>query len=263
MSGIFYQDFLCSGATDAPELVILHGWGMHSGVWAAFLPLLTPHARVRCIDLPGFGRSAGMPIPPSLESMMDALQHVAPAQAVWMGWSLGGVLAMEMASRFPQRVSRLVLMAATPCFVQRDDWPCAMPAQEFSAFSDSVRQDAASALKRFLALQCQGSVSSRQDLRFLQSCIAQAAAPSGKALEQGLALLRASDCRADFLALSMPVLCLFGEQDALVPASVASALSSLQPASTVRLIEGAAHVPFLSHPKTCADAVLHFIGGRP
>lgn len=262
MSGICYQDFPCSGATEAPVLVLLHGWGMHSGVWEGVLPMLTPHARVRCIDLPGFGRSAGMSMPPSLESTTDILHEVAPAQAVWMGWSLGGLVAMEMASRFPQRVSRLVLVAATPCFVQREDWPCAMPAEDFSFFADSVRQDPASALRRFLALQCQGSVSSRQDLRFLQSCIAQAPAPSGNELEQGLALLQASDRRAAFVTLSSPVLCLLGEHDALVPAGVASALLSLRPSSAVRVVEGAAHVPFLSQPRACADAVLDFIGER-
>ncbi len=262
MSGIFYQDFPCSGATDAPVLVLLHGWGMHSGVWEAFLPLLTPHARVRCIDLPGFGRSAGLPVPTSLESMTGVLQDVAPAQSIWVGWSLGGLLAMEMASRFPLQVSRLVLIAATPCFVERDDWPVAMPAQEFSAFAESVRRDAASALTRFLVLQCQGSVSVRQDLRYLQSCMAQGMPASSEALQQGLALLGNSDCRARVSELSVPVLCLLGQKDALVPASVASAPSFLPPSSVVRVVEGAAHAPFLSHPTVCANAVRDFIGAR-
>lgn len=262
MSGVFFQDHPCTTHADAPVLVLLHGWGMHSAVWETFLPLLTPHLRVRCIDLPGFGRSAGMPMPTSLEAMADVLQEVAPAQTVWMGWSLGGLLAMEMAARMPQRVSHLVLMAATPCFVQQTDWPCAMPAQDFSAFADSVRQDASTALKRFLALQCLGSVSSRQDLRFLQSCIVQGVVSSGEALEKGLVLLGGADSRVPFSALSLPVLSVLGEHDALVPVSVAPALSSLLPSSTVRVVADAAHVPFLSHPQTCANAVLDFIGSR-
>lgn len=260
MNGIFYQDFPCLDATDAPVLVLLHGWGMHSAVWESFVPLLTPYAHVRCIDLPGFGRSAAVPIPSTLEMMADALLAVAPAQAVWLGWSLGGLLAMEIASRHPQRVSHLVLMTATPCFVQKNDWACAMPTAEFAAFSDVVQQDALPAMKRFLALQCQGSVSARQDLRILQSCVTRLPAPDGKVLIQGLALLGGHDRRTSLSTLSLPVLFLLGEHDALVPASVASSLSSVLPSSAIVVVKGAAHVPFLSHPQDCRDAVLNLIG---
>lgn len=264
MSRIFYQDHPCTGSdVDVPTLVLLHGWGMYSAVWETFIPLLTPHAHVRCVDLPGFGRSAGVPMPTTPEAMVDLLLDVAPAQAVWVGWSLGGLLAMTMAARHPQRVSHLVLMAATPCFVQRDDWPCAMPAREFDVFANAVKEDAALTLKRFLMLQCHGSTSHKQDLRFLQSCMAQQPVSSCEIMGQGLSLLGDNDRRALLSALSLPVLCLLGEHDALVPASVAPALSSLLPLSMVRVVPGAAHVPFLSHPQACRDAVLDLIGTVP
>jgi pimeloyl-[acyl-carrier protein] methyl ester esterase len=261
MSGVFWQDFPCSETdADAPVLVLLHGWGMHSVVWESFIPVLTPHASVRCIDLPGFGRSAGVPMPTTPEAMVDVLLDVVPASAVWMGWSLGGLLAMVMAARYPQRVSHLMLMAATPCFVQKQDWPCAMPAQEFDVFANAVKDDAALTLKRFLMLQCHGTTSHKQDLRFLQSCLVRQPAPSREALEQGLALLGNNDYRALLSTLSLPVLCLLGEHDALIPASVAPVLLSLLPSSMVRVVSGAAHVPFLSHPQVCRDAVLDLIG---
>lgn len=260
MSGIFYQDHPGTAAADAPVLVLLHGWGMQSGVWETFLPWLAPHVRVRCIDLPGSGRSAAVPMPASLEALAELLLAVAPARAAWLGWSLGGLLALEMAVRFPQRVSHLLLMAATPCFVQREDWPSAMPAPEFRRFAESLRQDAAQTLKRFLALQCLGSVSAKQDLRVLQSSMTQAPTAAGESLQQGLALLGDSDRRARFAALAVPVLCLLGEQDALVPASLAADLSSLLPAVQVRVVPGAAHLPFLSNAPACREAVLDLLG---
>lgn len=241
-------------------LVLVHGWGMQSGVWETFLPWLTPHVRVRCIDLPGHGRSAAVPMPASLDALAELLLAVAPARAAWLGWSLGGLVALKMAARFPPRVSQLVLMAATPCFVQREGWPWAMPAPDFRAFAESLRQDAALALKRFLALQCLGSVSARQDLRLLQACLADLPVVAGEPLQQGLALLGDSDRRARFAALAVPVLCLLGEQDALVPASVAADLSSLLPAAQVRVVPGAAHLPFLSHAQACRQALLDLLG---
>lgn len=262
MNRIFFKDFPCTGSTGAPVLVLLHGWGMQSAVWATFIPLLIPHVHVRCIDLPGHGRSAGVPMPASLDALADMLLDVAPARAVWLGWSLGGLVAMAVAVRQPSRVGHLVLMAATPCFVRRDDWSCAMSQQDFAAFAATVQQDAEPALKRFLALQCHGSLSRREDLRFLQSCLAQQPVPPDEVLAQGLAMLKDNDRRIQIASLPAPVLFLLGEQDALVPASIAPALSSLRPSSTIRVMEGAAHVPFLSHPQSCADAVAGFIGGR-
>lgn len=262
MSRIFFQDFPCAGRSEAPVLVLLHGWGMQSAVWETFMPLLTPHVHVRCIDLPGYGRSAAVAMPASLDALADKLLEVAPARAVWLGWSLGGLVAMALAVRQPSRVSHLVLMAATPCFVQRDDWSCAMSQQDFAAFAEALQQDAEAALKRFLALQCHGAVSRKEDLRFLQSCLTQQPVPSVDALVRGLAMLKDNDRRTQMSSLSVPVLYLLGEQDALVPARIAPALSSLLPSSTIRVMEGAAHVPFLSHPQSCADAVADFTGSR-
>ncbi|MBP8853208.1 MAG: pimeloyl-ACP methyl ester esterase BioH [Moraxellaceae bacterium] len=264
MNRLFFQDFPCTGNantnTDAPVLVLLHGWGMHSGVWQDFIPLLTPYTQVRCIDLPGFGRSAAVGVPDSLEDWADAVHEVMQARAVVVGWSLGGLIALMLAARYPQAVSHLVLIAANPCFVQREGWDAAMPAELFTPFAQALQQDRDTTLKRFLALQCRGSVSHKQDLRFLQACAAQPQLPSSSALCQGLALLEKSDLRVLLAAMSLPVLFLLGEQDALVPVSLAQSLPMVLPDVAVQVIPEAAHLPFLSHLQSCSDALLKFIG---
>lgn len=240
-------------------MVLLHGWGMHSGVWQHFIPLLTPHFHVRCIDLPGYGRSAHVAVPDSLETLADLLLTVAPARAVWAGWSLGGLVALAFASRHGCHVSHLALIAATPCFVQREHWQCAMASQDFEAFAASLQQDAAATLKRFLALQCRGSISGKADLRFLQETAGGVPMPTVPALMNGLELLRAGDLRPVLPGLNLPVLCLLGEQDELVPVSAAAAMSTLQASVMVRVIPAAAHVPFVSHPEICRDALLSLV----
>lgn len=264
MSGIFYQDFPCAERDKAaPTVVLLHGWGMHADVWASFIPLLTPHVHVRCIDLPGCGRSAGLSLPSTLGALAELMIEVMPAQAILVGWSLGGLLALAVAANHPQRVSYLVLMAATPCFVQRDDWLCAMPLEVFEQFTQDVAQNAEQGLKRFMALQCHGSASHKQDLRFLQACAAQQPMSSDEVLMQSLDFLKENDGRSWLEKLAMPVHVVLGEHDALVPVSAAPALNVLRPSATVSVVSGAAHVPFLSHPQACHDALLHFIGEAP
>ena len=76
------------------------------------------------------------------------------------------------------------------------------------------------------------------------------------ALATGLDLLRASDLRDRLPGLPCPSLWLFGERDTLVPASIREPLLQLLPTTTVDLIDGAGHAPFLSHPRVCIERLL-------
>ncbi|MDI1302222.1 MAG: pimeloyl-ACP methyl ester esterase BioH [bacterium] len=257
---IFHQHFVCSSAlrgasAAAPHLVLLHGWGMHSGVWENFLPLLAPYFQVTVIDLPGFGKTAADISP---DGFLHALPALVPAPALWLGWSLGGLLALEMAMLYPQRVRALCLLAATPCFVQREDWLTAMPASVFGGFCDALQEHPQATLARFLALQCKGSVSMKADIRFLQAVLAAEKMPSDKTLGEGLQQLACLDLREALRRLAMPVQVILGEKDSLIPVAVAGALQVLNPAVNVTVVDGAAHLPFVSHPQVCRDALLQF-----
>ena len=110
-------------AGEGPALVAVHGWAMHSAVWSDFMDRLRERYRVTCIDLPGHGRSANVPVPDSLDGWAAACAEVAPPRAIWVGWSLGAQVALRFATRCPGRVERLVLFGATPRFEQAADWP--------------------------------------------------------------------------------------------------------------------------------------------
>src|SRR5581483_539797 len=106
-----------------PEVLLVHGWGLHSGVWHQFAKRLTRTARVTRVDLPGHGRS---PITKSyaLDDLVEGLTRVCPRPAVWVGWSLGAIVALAAARARPAQVQALGLFGATPRFVQAHDWRC-------------------------------------------------------------------------------------------------------------------------------------------
>jgi pimeloyl-[acyl-carrier protein] methyl ester esterase len=108
-----------SGA--GPDLMMVHGWGLHGGIWKPLLPLLEAHFRVTSVDLPGHGRS-GWQGEETLDAMAGALLSVAPAGAAWLGWSLGGLVAVRAALLAPTRVNALIEIASSPCFVRRPGW---------------------------------------------------------------------------------------------------------------------------------------------
>lgn len=225
------------------ELVLLHGWGLSSDIWAPVIDRLSPHYRLTLIDIPGLGKSAAIEND-SIAATSEALLEVAPQKALWIGWSLGGALALEAACLAPFRVSGLLMVAATPCFIQREGWPGAMDTKVFEAFADGVALNPAKTLSRFAMLQTQGSQSARDELKHLKRVIAGA---EPEALGATLDLLR-EDLRPQLRALSVPATLLLGLHDQLVPASLAGAVAAVNPAIEVQLFEHSAHLPFLSEP---------------
>lgn len=239
------------GAAD-PGLVLLHGWGMNAAVWAGLPPALSAAGSLVSIDLPGHGARPFPPGATDLDAWAAACLAQAPRRAVWLGWSLGGLVAMAAALRAPERVAGLILMTATPRFVRAPDWPAAMAAETLAQFHAGLLADPAATLDRFLALQVRGSEAARATLRTLRRELAERPAPNPLALGLGLDLLRDADLRPRLAGLVCPSLWLFGSHDALVPAAAAPAVAALLPAAPgptrVQVIRGAAHAPFLSHP---------------
>lgn len=229
-----------------PDLVLLHGWGMHGGVWGNFARRLAASHGVHVLDLPGHGLSAYQPgMTP--EGLVSALSRQTPAGAVWLGWSLGGTLAALVVAAQPERVRGLVLLACNPCFVRRPDWPWAMEPEVFEAFAAGIATDPAAGLRRFAGLLCQGLDDPRRALKTLRENLETRPVPDPRALVPALEWLRRLDARPALARLTCPVLLLGGERDALVPCSALEALTALNPAFRAEQIAGASHVPFLSH----------------
>lgn len=241
-----------------PELVLLHGWGMNAEVWQPLLDSLTAHYSVTLFDLPGLGRSDATAAPCSFAAMADSLLVQAPEKAHWLGWSLGGTVAAAVANHAPERVQSLTLIASNPCFVQRDDWTCAMTEETFSGFQQSLQANAAKTLTRFIMLQTQGGNGAREILRQLKAGLS---VGEPAALPEALALL-AEDQRALIRQLSQPLLTIWGENDQLVPVAAAEAMKVLQPAQQSRVVEGAGHLPFLSDTELFLATLLEFTGSH-
>ena len=135
-----------------PDIVLLHGWGLHSGIWADVATALAPHNRVTRIDLPGHGRNAGTAMAEHLSAVAAQIAAVAPAPAIWIGWSLGGLIALQLALSAPAAVRGLVVVAGSPRFVRDTDWPYAVEDAVLQQFARSLDEDYAATLGRFLAL---------------------------------------------------------------------------------------------------------------
>lgn len=235
------------------NLVLLHGWGCDSRSWQPLMPGLEKIARVTTLDLPGFGESP--PVPEfTLDAVIEVLAERLPDNAVLVGWSLGAMLGVQLAARYPAKVRALVCIAANARFVASDDYPTAMPAAINREFNLAFARDPQGTLKRFYGLVAQGDPAERSLLKGLRA-LAPAAVSSN--WQEALALLNVLDNRETLTQLSQPVLHLQAQGDALVPAAAAPALAAINPAHTVITIPEAAHALHWSQPeRLCAEIEL-------
>lgn len=237
-----------------PELVLLHGWGLHGGLWQPVIAPLSQNFCVHSVDLPGHGRSPREEAL-TLDSLVRRLDQAFPRPVIVVGWSLGGLFALEWARRRPDKVERVVLVASSPCFRQRADWSSAMAADVLDKFADDLHTDYRSTLQRFLALQTMGDAFARQLLREMQGRLFAHGEPDPRALEDGLILLRDVDLRATIPSLGQKALLVYGARDRLVPPAVAQWLAQSWPGAELHLHDDSAHAPHWSHPVEFCEAL--------
>ena len=230
-------------------LVMLHGWGMHGGIWQDFALTLAQDYQVINLDLPGHGCSEAL-VDADLQAIANALLAALPCTRFkLLGWSLGGLIALEMARLAPERVVSICLLAGNPCFVAQPDWP-GIRSAVLEAFAAQLRQDASQTLVRFLSLQVQGLPDAKQQLQRIRQAVASRPAPVMSSLESGLEILKHTDLRSVYAKLGCPIQAILGGKDALVPVKLADALSAWRTAARVEVIKDAGHAPFISHPES-------------
>lgn len=261
MSVSIYIETIESSADMPVDLVMLHGWAMHSGVLKDLADKLTGRFRVHLVDLPGHGASPLNDTTFNLQQLTDhivrAVENKIASKAIWLGWSLGGLAALTIAERYPHAVSQLVLLASTPTFVKQHDWQHAVDKQVFEQFANDLKDDLQQTIVRFLSLQVRGTEDSRQTLKRLREIVFEKETPAVNILSGGLAILEQTDLRQLFNNIELPILLLGGERDTLVPSQ---ALHELEKKTNVetQIISKAGHAPFLSHVDQCAEAITGF-----
>lgn len=244
-----------------PEVVLVHGWALHGGVWVDVVRELSKDFRVTVVDLPGHGRSREwLPQEFSPASLAGAVQRVLAGPAAWVGWSLGALVALAAAQQNPQAVKKLALVGATPKFIRSDDWPRAMEPALLDQFARDLEHDYATTLRRFLSLQ----VAVQEDrlvLRRLRDELFRYGEPATAALRAGLRLLKEADCRATLPTIHAPALVIHGKLDRLVPVGAARYLAEHLPQARLEIVAGSGHAPFLSHPAVFLEKLKDFLHG--
>ncbi len=257
-------------------LLLIHGWGMHGGMWGEVVEKLVHDFCVQVVDLPGHGFSGKgeeesgegktgappftlRPSPFPIDYIVGELAAKFEQPLTVCGWSLGGQIALRWAQLEPHKIQRLVLVSSTPCFVKKDDWDCAMAEDTLAGFAAALLENHAQTLRRFLALQVRGSERERELLTSLRAALFSRGEPDLDALKVGLEILRDGDQRAALAHITQPTLVIAGERDTLTPHGASEYMAATLPNARLASISGAAHAPFLSHPEQFIEHLKRFL----
>lgn len=215
-------------------LVLFHGWGFDSQIWHPILPGLTETHQLYLVDLPGFGFTELM----TWGAFKTELLKHLPERFALLGWSMGGLFATKLALEAEARVSHLINLTTSPCFIRKEQWP-GIDYQIFNSFYQTLLFDPGRTLQQFIQLQLQGHPLSSLPFVGKGVCL--------DGLRAGLEQLLEVDLRKDLVSLKMPVSYLFGRYDAIVTVRLMKTMQNVYPQFEYVLFPHAAHAPFLSH----------------
>ncbi len=231
---------------DKPALVLLTGWGVSRHVWTALGETGLAAFDVMALDLRDFfpvaWREEGD------DSRLSRLIDNLPKTAHLVGWSLGGMLAVLLASRYPHRIRSLTLVATNAVFQRGGDWKAGMAPVVFAQFRRAFIATPERAWRRFIGLHFQGMENARALTRRMIQ-LSQAEDIDYGTLRAGLEWLAQADVRDAVASLDVPTIAIQGGLDVITPVAAVHALGALNPHIERMVIDDSGHAPFVDHPR--------------
>ena len=240
------------GTPGKPRVVLVHGFTQTRRSWDRLLPRLTEGHEVVAVDAPSHGRSAG-----HRTDLVEGARLLGEAggRAAYVGYSMGGRLALHLAVQQPELVERLVLVGATAGLDTEDERAARRAADEALA-ADLERGGLDAFLERWLANP------------LFATLPAEAAGVEDRrentvdGLAASLRLTGTGTQRplwGELPRLTMPVLFVVGEHDEKFTALARRMVYAWGGGGGVAVVAGAGHACHLEQPEAFLDVVLPFL----
>jgi len=261
--------YRCAGS--GPAIVLVHGITSTSATWERVMPYLATKFTVIAPDLIGHGESAKPRGDYSLgayaSGVRDLMVTLGHESATFVGHSLGGGIAMQLAYQFPERCERLVLVDSgglgreLSLLLRAATLPLSEVVLPLLASTRVL--DAGRSISRLFGRL---GLHAGTDMAELARGHASLADPEARAafVHTLRTIVDPFGQRVDasdrlYLAENIPFMLVWGERDPIIPVEHGISTHELVPSSRLELFEGAGHFPHLDEPQRFLDVLLDFI----
>lgn len=233
------------------DLVLLHGFTQTGRSWAPVVAELGERYRAFAPDLPGHGDAAGR-IPASFGAVTAYLRALDEDPYALVGYSMGGRLALAFALAHPERVSRLVLISASPGLADARERAARFAADR--ALADRIEAIGVEAFADEWAAQPLFADLPRGIADFARTDRLRSSAAGLAAALRGMGTGVMEPLWERLGSLGMPVTLLVGERDEKFVA-IGERMSAAIGDCELRVVEGAGHALHLERPDAVAEAL--------
>jgi len=245
-ANLYYYAF-DGGSLESPPIVLIHGAGGTHLSWPPEIRRLTGY-RVYAIDLPGHGKSSGygqQTIEFYTEGLESWLDSIRLHRAVFVGYSMGGAIALTLALRFPEHVAGLGLIATAARLKVEPD----------------ILRDIASPTTFIKGVQAivNASFSPTADPRTVELAAKKMAETRPTVLYGDLLASSSFDVTEDIVKIRTPTLVLCGSDDRITPLRNSQFLAGTISGAALDVISHAGHMVVLEQPQTTAQALRNFM----
>jgi len=246
-----------TGREDAPVVVLSNSLGSTHHMWDANLAALEEHFRVVRYDTRGHGDSPVLPGPYTIDDLADdvvaLLDQLGVERAHVVGLSLGGMTAMRLAARNPERVDRMVVLCTGAHLTPSSAWAeraATVRAGGSGAVAEAVVQ------RWFTPDFLEGNPAVRKE------CEEMVAATPAEGYAACCEVIAAMDLRADLPAISAPTLAIAGADDPATPPPHLEAIATSVQDGRLLVVPDSAHLANAQQPGTITPAIIeHLTGG--
>lgn len=256
---IYYME---AGRSDAPTIVMLHGFGGDRDNWTRMAKFLSHDFHLIIPDLPGFGKSTfDRTQSYGLDAQLTRLEGFTSALGLQrfhlVGNSMGGYLATGYAAAHPQQVQSLGLFAAAGV-----DMPVQSPMfQQLQSGKNPLLVESVDDFNRFLKLVFVDEPFMPQAVReFFAEKFASQREANKKVFDEMYSKRVLLNDR--FAKVKMPTLILWGDQDHVLDKSSIEVFKTGIPQAEVVMLENCGHVPMLEQPYATAKAYRQFLDSK-
>lgn len=238
------------GPADAPVVVLSNSLGATRGMWDPQVPALAERYRVISYDTRGHGESPAPSGPYTLDDLVDdvvaLLDEVGAERAHLAGVSLGGMTAMRMAVREPQRVHRMVLICTS----------ASTDAGPFRERAAAVRRDGTAPLAQPVVSKwvTPGFAAAHPDV--VQRLEAMVAGSDDEGYAACCEVVADVELRADLPRITAPTLVLSGADDLALPPEHQRVIADGIPGAELVTLSPGAHIPTVEQPLQVSGAIL-------